>query len=420
MGNADWLSRRFGVELWCPQAEWLMAQLAWQGAGGGDSDKRLAHYRRHGVPEAQVEALRERGNHYRQLVPTVAPEFRAVREGDVLTIGARQWHAFTVLGHAPEHACLFSPSGNVLISGDQVLPKITPNVSVWPDQPRGQPAPALSGLARALPPAARGHADPALARPALPRPAREARVSPASPRGAARRGARRDRRALHGVRTWCPCCSAASSTRISSASPSARRWRICTTSRPRGRPPASSAATASTASRKPEPVARGRRTHGRARGRGIVRRPAAEAWRRRARRRQRDGIAAGADHQHRPVVFPFVLHALEELMRRRTAQAGGEDPAFHPAVRNALAVEAERLRVERLPRQIVEGRHEPVAFHRHAEDDERARPRAPPARARGRPPDSGPRRPPSGSRGDWRGCPDGSPPPPRGATPRRG
>jgi glyoxylase-like metal-dependent hydrolase (beta-lactamase superfamily II) len=152
MGNADWLSRRFGVELWCPQAEWLMAQLAWQGAGGGDSDKRLAHYRRHGVPAAQIEALRERGNHYRQLVPTVAPEFRAVREGDVLTIGERQWHAFTVLGHAPEHACLFSPSDNVLISGDQVLPKITPNVSVWPDQPRGNPLRLyLDSLARFRP-----------------------------------------------------------------------------------------------------------------------------------------------------------------------------------------------------------------------------------------------------------------------------
>src|SRR5580765_4269249 len=152
MGNADWLSRRFGAELWCPQAEWLMAQLAWQGTGGGDSDKRLSHYRRHAVPAAQIEALRERGNHYRQLVPTVAPEFRAVREGDVLTIGERQWHAFTVLGHAPEHACLFSPSDNVLISGDQVLPKITPNVSVWPDQPRGNPLRLyLDSLARFRP-----------------------------------------------------------------------------------------------------------------------------------------------------------------------------------------------------------------------------------------------------------------------------
>jgi glyoxylase-like metal-dependent hydrolase (beta-lactamase superfamily II) len=139
IGNAEWLARRFGVELWCPQAEWLMCQLAWQGMGGNDSEKRLGHYRRHGVPEEQVEAFRERGNHYRQLVPSAMPQFRAVREGDVVAIGARRWHAFTVLGHAPEHACLFCPEANVLISGDQVLPKITTNVSVWPDQPRGNP-----------------------------------------------------------------------------------------------------------------------------------------------------------------------------------------------------------------------------------------------------------------------------------------
>jgi glyoxylase-like metal-dependent hydrolase (beta-lactamase superfamily II) len=129
-----------------------MSQLAWQGMGGNDSEKRLGHYRRHGVPEGQVEAFRERGNHYRQLVPTVSPQFRAVREGDVLAIGGRQWHAFTVLGHAPEHACLYCPEANVLISGDQVLPKITTNVSVWPDQPRGNPLRLyLDSLARFRP-----------------------------------------------------------------------------------------------------------------------------------------------------------------------------------------------------------------------------------------------------------------------------
>src|SRR5262249_53942337 len=104
MGNAEWLARRFNAEGWGPQAAGLMAQLAWQGMGGNDSERRLGHYRRHGVPDAQIDAFRERGNHYRQLVPSVSPQFRAVREGDVLTIGGRKWQAFTVLGHAPEHA----------------------------------------------------------------------------------------------------------------------------------------------------------------------------------------------------------------------------------------------------------------------------------------------------------------------------
>ncbi|HYB42391.1 MAG TPA: MBL fold metallo-hydrolase, partial [Candidatus Methylomirabilis sp.] len=70
---------------------------------------------------------------------SVAPQFRALREGDVVEIGGRRWQAFTVLGHAPEHACLYCPDAGVLISGDQVLPKITTNVSVWPDQPNGDP-----------------------------------------------------------------------------------------------------------------------------------------------------------------------------------------------------------------------------------------------------------------------------------------
>ena len=152
MGNAEWLAKRFGVELWCPQAEWLMAQLAWRGMGGNDSDLRVGHYRRHGVPAAQLDAFRERGNHYRQLVPTVMDQVRTVREGDVLSIGGRRWHAFTVLGHAPEHACLYCPEAGVLISGDQVLPKITTNVSVWPDQPRANPLKLyLDSLARFRP-----------------------------------------------------------------------------------------------------------------------------------------------------------------------------------------------------------------------------------------------------------------------------
>jgi glyoxylase-like metal-dependent hydrolase (beta-lactamase superfamily II) len=42
-------------------------------------------------------------------------------------------------GHAPEHACLYSAERALFVSGDQILPHITPNVSVWPDDPDGDP-----------------------------------------------------------------------------------------------------------------------------------------------------------------------------------------------------------------------------------------------------------------------------------------
>ena len=39
----------------------------------------------------------------------------------------------------PEHACLYCPALQLVIAGDQILPRITPNVSVFPTEPDGNP-----------------------------------------------------------------------------------------------------------------------------------------------------------------------------------------------------------------------------------------------------------------------------------------
>jgi glyoxylase-like metal-dependent hydrolase (beta-lactamase superfamily II) len=50
-------------------------------------------------------------------------------------------------GQAPEHACRWSPDLGVLIAGDILLPRISPNVSVWATEPHGDPlADFLSSL----------------------------------------------------------------------------------------------------------------------------------------------------------------------------------------------------------------------------------------------------------------------------------
>jgi glyoxylase-like metal-dependent hydrolase (beta-lactamase superfamily II) len=139
MGNAGWLTERWRADLWCTQAEWLWAQYARRARGETDGAGRAEHYRRHGAGEEALAQIAQRGNPYPKLVPTVAPAFHRIQEGDALAIGGRRWEVFTVLGHAPEHACLWCPELSVLISGDQVLPKITTNVSVWPEQPDSNP-----------------------------------------------------------------------------------------------------------------------------------------------------------------------------------------------------------------------------------------------------------------------------------------
>jgi glyoxylase-like metal-dependent hydrolase (beta-lactamase superfamily II) len=50
-----------------------------------------------------------------------------------------------VFGHAPEQATLYCASLGVLISSDQVLPRITSNVGVWGNQPEGNPLAAFLG-----------------------------------------------------------------------------------------------------------------------------------------------------------------------------------------------------------------------------------------------------------------------------------
>jgi glyoxylase-like metal-dependent hydrolase (beta-lactamase superfamily II) len=139
MGNAGWLTERWGTNLWCAQAEFLIGQWAWRTGSARDNEPRLRHYRRHGCGEAALAALAERGNHYPHLVPTIPTEFRAVADGDALTIGGRRWSMIVGHGHSPEHAAFWCPEAGVLISGDQVLPRITTNVSVWPDQPWSNP-----------------------------------------------------------------------------------------------------------------------------------------------------------------------------------------------------------------------------------------------------------------------------------------
>jgi glyoxylase-like metal-dependent hydrolase (beta-lactamase superfamily II) len=152
MGNAAWLTERWGVDLWCTQAEWLTAQLAWGHRDGAFAERLVAHYRRHGCGDDAVETFRRRGNQYPKVVPAVAPQFCAVRAGDVLEIGERGWEVLVAHGHAPEHACLWSAADEILISGDQVLPKITTNISIWPDQPRANPLRLyLDSLARFRP-----------------------------------------------------------------------------------------------------------------------------------------------------------------------------------------------------------------------------------------------------------------------------
>jgi glyoxylase-like metal-dependent hydrolase (beta-lactamase superfamily II) len=54
---------------------------------------------------------------------------RRVRDGDGLRLAGRDWFVRHTPGHTVDHICLHDPEGGVLLSGDHVLPTITPHIS---------------------------------------------------------------------------------------------------------------------------------------------------------------------------------------------------------------------------------------------------------------------------------------------------
>jgi len=149
VGGAGWLVERTGAPMWMTTSEYLSAHAARNDLGGFDRENTLELYFSHGLPREIIPDAARKGKGYSRGVPDVPKRYRRMMHGDTLSIGGRGWEVITVFGHAPEHAALWCREANVLISGDQVLPRITSNVAVWGNQPDGNPLELfLSSLGR--------------------------------------------------------------------------------------------------------------------------------------------------------------------------------------------------------------------------------------------------------------------------------
>jgi glyoxylase-like metal-dependent hydrolase (beta-lactamase superfamily II) len=150
VGLADWLCARFDAPLWMSTGEYAFARLMAAGLPGVDGSSAVGHFQRHGlVDPALLAKLGERRNYYPSLVPAVPAAYTRLRDGDLVTVGARRWEVIAGFGHSPEHAALYCEDGHLLIAGDMVLPRISTNVSVFAIEPEGNPLQLyLDSLAR--------------------------------------------------------------------------------------------------------------------------------------------------------------------------------------------------------------------------------------------------------------------------------
>ncbi len=139
VGLCGWLCEKYGVELTATFGEWAMGRLMSTGAFSSGPEME-EFYRRAGCDKEQIGSYSSarRRNPFENFGP-LPSAFRCMAHGDELEIGGRRWRVIVVEGHAPEQACLFCQERNLLIAGDQVLPFITPNITVHANMPHANP-----------------------------------------------------------------------------------------------------------------------------------------------------------------------------------------------------------------------------------------------------------------------------------------
>jgi len=137
-GNCRFISERWNVRPLMTQLEWMAANLALRSLYSDDPGLRAKFYRQNGLSEELLKRYHDETVLYDEGVDL--PEaFERLHPGDVLTIGGRSWKVLTGQGHSPDLVMLYSAADDILIAGDQILPKITTNVSVWPWEPLADP-----------------------------------------------------------------------------------------------------------------------------------------------------------------------------------------------------------------------------------------------------------------------------------------
>lgn len=138
-GLAGWLCQHWQVELWMSRTDYLLCLGILAICQQPASAASLAFYRAAGLTDDELHLYHAHLGGFGQVVRPLPASYRRMQQGDVLTIGKRQWQVVVGTGHAPEHISLYCPDERLFIAGDQILPGISSNISVLPYEPLSNP-----------------------------------------------------------------------------------------------------------------------------------------------------------------------------------------------------------------------------------------------------------------------------------------
>lgn len=135
VGLAGWLTSRFDLGMSMPRPEYLHSLLLQHAPADLGAEVFRPFYQLHGLSAEATEIVLSRGHEYLRRTTGVPPSYHRIKHGDTLAIGGRDLRVLTGGGHSLEQAMLYQPAEKLFFAADQVIARISPNVSVHPMEP---------------------------------------------------------------------------------------------------------------------------------------------------------------------------------------------------------------------------------------------------------------------------------------------
>jgi glyoxylase-like metal-dependent hydrolase (beta-lactamase superfamily II) len=140
-GMAGWLAEQSGAPVQLAPLEQEFVRTAWH-AGAANEQAIVEFFQAHGMPAKLAEQVRHSMAETRAMT-LPWPATSVIEPGVSLRIGARQFQVIAAPGHSDQHLVFYCAEERLLLCGDAVLIKITPNISLWP---HGRPNPLADYL----------------------------------------------------------------------------------------------------------------------------------------------------------------------------------------------------------------------------------------------------------------------------------
>lgn len=131
IGMAGRLQRECGAPIFMSPREWEIAQAAWvQNLEQGEF--LIAYLRRVGAPPDVGAIVETQQQKLRQMTQPPPVDVQVLHAGEQVILAGRQFEIIHAPGHADGQIIFYAAAERLMLCGDHVLQRITPNIGFWP------------------------------------------------------------------------------------------------------------------------------------------------------------------------------------------------------------------------------------------------------------------------------------------------